>query len=294
MNANRPAIGYIGIGLMGMPMLRRLAALGYRLSAYDIAVDRMREAAALGARAAISAGDCARGVGCVALNLPTVDAVEVAVFGEGGAAATMDPTQHLVDFSTIPVDRAKAFAARLRSACGAHWVDAPVSGGPPAAGDGTLTVMAGGEADDIAALRPFFAEISGRFTHMGPVGAGLAAKMINQLIVGCAHAVMAEALVLAEAAGIDGALIPECLAGGHADSAALQKIYPRMQRRQFAPQGYLRQLDKDLEMVHAYAAGLKAPTPMMSQAAALYRMAMHLGYAGQDTAAIVRLYAKSS
>jgi 3-hydroxyisobutyrate dehydrogenase len=173
---------------------------------------------------------------------------------------------------------------------GAGWIDAPVSGGPPASGNGTLTVMAGGEAADIERARPFFADVAGRFTHMGPSGAGMAAKMLNQLIVGAGHAVMAEAVVLAEAAGIDPARLPECLAGGLADSPLLQRLYPRMVARDFAPQGYVRQLLKDLEMVNEFAGALKAPTPMMSEALTLYRMLAHLGHTELDTAAVLKLY----
>jgi 3-hydroxyisobutyrate dehydrogenase-like beta-hydroxyacid dehydrogenase len=105
-------------------------------------------------------------------------------------------------------------------------------------------------------------DLAARFTPMGSSGAGLVAKMINQLIVGCTHATLAEALVLAEAAGIDAARIPECLAGGHADGTLLQRLYPRMVARDFRPQGYARQLLKDLEMVNEFAGSLKAPVPM--------------------------------
>ena len=101
---------------------------------------------------------------------------------------------------------------------------------------------------------------------------------------------MAEAVVLAESAGIDAARLPECLAGGHADGSLLQNLYPRMQRRDFAPLGYARQLLKDLEMVHEYAVGLKAQTPMMSEALSLYRILVHLGHAELDTGAIIKLY----
>jgi 3-hydroxyisobutyrate dehydrogenase-like beta-hydroxyacid dehydrogenase len=125
---------------------------------------------------------------------------------------------------------------------------------------------------------------------MGPSGAGSTAKMINQLIVGCTHAVLAEAVVLAESAGIDAARIPECLAGGYADSSMLQKLYPRIVARDFAPQGYARQLLKDLEMLSEFGAGLKAPMPMAGQALSLYRMLVHLGYSELDTAAVYKLY----
>ena len=176
------------------------------------------------------------------------------------------------------------FFRRRSGSCGATFATAPASG------SGTLTVMAGGEAADIERTRSLFADLAGRFTHMGPSGAGLAAKMLNQLIVGCGHAVMAEAVVLAEASGIDPARLPECLAGGLADSALLQRLYPRMVKRDFAPQGYVRQLLKDLEMVNESAGALKAPTPMMSGTLSLYRMLAHLGHTELGTAAVLKLY----
>lgn len=283
-------IGYIGVGLMGLPMTKRLVSLGYSIRAYDIVPERLAQALAEGAAAASSPADAVRGAELVLLNLPTTVAVEAAVFGQDGAASALRAPQLVIDFSTIPVEKCGTFAGRLREMTGAGWIDAPVSGGPPASGAGTLTVMAGGDAAGIERARPLFADVAGRFTHMGPTGAGLAAKMLNQLIVGCGHAVMAEAVVLAEAAGIDPARLPDCLAGGLADSALLQKLYPRMVKRDYAPQGYVRQLLKDLEMVNEFAGALKAPTPMMGEALSLYRMLAHLGHTELDTTAVLKLY----
>jgi 3-hydroxyisobutyrate dehydrogenase-like beta-hydroxyacid dehydrogenase len=283
-------IGYVGVGLMGLPMAKRLLSLGYAVRAYDIAPVQLAAAGAAGAAAASSAADAVQGADLVLINLPTPEAVEAAVFGGNGAATALRPPQLLIDFSTIKVYQCKAFAQRLREKTGAGWIDAPVSGGPPASGSGTLTVMAGGEAAEIERARPLFADVAGCFTHMGPSGAGMAAKMLNQLIVGAGHAVMAEAVVLAEAAGIDAARLPECLAGGLADSALLQKLYPRMVKRDYAPQGYVRQLLKDLEIVNEFAGALKAPTPMMGEALSLYRMLAHLGHTELDTAAVLKLY----
>jgi len=285
-------LGYVGVGLMGLPMVKRLLSRGHQVTAYDIVPEKSETAAAAGAKAASSPGDAVGEASLVLLNLPTTEAVEQAVFGERGVAGAMAAPQVVVDFSTIKVEKARRFAERLKAQSGCGWIDAPVSGGPPASAAGTLTVMAGGAAADIEKLQPLIADIAGRFTHMGPVGSGLAAKMINQLIVGCGHAVMAEALVLAEAAAIDPGRIPECLAGGLADSALLQRLYPRMVKRDFAPQGYVRQLLKDLEMVSEYAGGLKAPAPMMGEALSLYRMLAHLGHSELDTAAIYKLYEK--
>lgn len=286
-------LGYVGVGLMGLPMVKRLLARGHAVRAYDILAVNTAAARAAGAEAADSPADTATGADLVLLNLPTTEAVEQAVFGERGVASALRPPQVVVDFSTVKVDKGKAFASALKNLTGCGWVDAPVSGGPPASGAGALTIMAGGENAHVERVKPLMADIAARFTHMGPPGSGLVAKMINQLIVGCGHAVMAEALVLAEAAGIDATRIPDCLAGGYADSSVLQKLYPRMLKRDFAPQGYARQLLKDLEMANEFAGGLKAPAPMMGEALSLYRMLVHLGHSELDSAAILKLYLKN-
>ena len=291
---NKPTLACIGIGLMGLPMTRRLLGLGYRIQVFDTAAQQMQLAAAAGAIAAGSAAQAVAGADGVLLNLPTFAAVQDAVFGPNGVAAAMHAPQLLVDFSTIPVEAGRSLAIQLHQDTGCAWVDAPVSGGPSASASGTLTVMAGGDAASIARLRPLMANVAARFTHMGPVGSGLAAKMLNQLIVGCLHTVLAEAAALAEAAGIDAQRLPECLAGGHADGTLLQRLYPRMVARDFAPQGSARQLRKDLEMVNEYAAALGTPTPMLAQSLTLYRRLIEAGHAELDTCAVFKLYENPS
>jgi 3-hydroxyisobutyrate dehydrogenase len=286
----RPRLGYIGVGLMGLPMVKRLTLLGYPVTVHDIVASRMDAACEAGAQRAASPEQTVQEADVVLLNLPTTAAVEQAVFGAQGVAGRLRPPQLLVDFSTVDVEKGRAFATRLREATGCSWIDAPVSGGPPASAAGTLTVMAGGEPADIGRITPLMGDVAARFTHVGPIGSGLVAKMINQLIVGCGHAVMAEAVLLAEAAGIDPARIPQCLAGGYADGTMLQRLYPRMVQRDFVPQGYARQLLKDLEMVHGLAGTLKTPAPMTAQALSLYRMLIHLGHAELDSGAVFKLY----
>jgi 3-hydroxyisobutyrate dehydrogenase-like beta-hydroxyacid dehydrogenase len=278
-------LGYIGVGLMGGPMTKRLASLGWQLSTYDIVPERS---------AAKSAGEAARGADAVLLNLPTNDAVKDAVFGANGVASAVNAKQLLVDFSTIPVDECRRHAAQLFERTGCRWVDAPVSGGPPASASGTLTVMAGGEEADLERIAPLMRDISQRCTRMGPLGAGLAAKMINQLIVGVGHAMLAEGVALCGKAGIDAARIPECLAGGYADSNVMKAYWPRMVEQDFAPRGYLRQLLKDLEMVNDWAGHLKAPAPMLMQALSLYRLAASQGYSELDSSAVVKIYKSGS
>ncbi len=289
----KPAIAYIGIGLMGLPMVRRLISLDYTVRVFDVSAKQCESAASFGAEVALNACDTVGDADIVLTNLPTGAAVEEVLFGagpSGGIAAAMKPPQLLLDFSTIGVEQGQAFAARLKTMSGCAWVDAPVSGGPPASEAGTLTIMAGGDSKDVERLRPLMTDISARFNHMGSVGAGLATKMLNQLIVGCIHSVMAEAASLAEASGIDAARLPEALGGGHADGTLLQRLYPRMIARDFAPQGYVRQLTKDLEMVSAFAKALGSPAPMLGESLGLYRSLVAAGHSELDTAAVFKLY----
>lgn len=286
----KPAIGYLGLGLMGGAMTRHLVAQGYSVTGFDPVAEKRASAQSCGVRVVNHARDVAAGADLILLNLPTTEAVIDAVFGRDGLAGVLQPPQLIIDFSTIKVDAARAAAERLLAETGCGWVDAPVSGGPPAAGTGSLTVMAGGRESDLERIKPLMSDIAARFTPMGPAGAGLVAKMINQMIVGCTHAVLAEAAVLAESAGIDAALIPTCLAGGHADGSLLQRLYPRMVERNFEPQGYLRQLLKDLEMVNAFVGASHCSAPMTAEALTLYRLAAQLGYAELDTSAVVKIF----
>jgi 3-hydroxyisobutyrate dehydrogenase-like beta-hydroxyacid dehydrogenase len=279
------ALGYVGVGLMGLPMAQRLLKLGWHVRAYDIVSERV---AASGAEVAASPAAAAADV--VLLNLPTNDAVKDAVFGANGLVKSMRPPQLVVDFSTIPVDACRAHAALLQEKTGCRWVDAPVSGGPPASGAGTLTVIAGGNEEDLRRIEPLMRDVAGRCTRMGSIGSGLAAKMINQLIVGVGHAMLAECVALCEKAGIDAARIPECLGGGYADSNLMKAYWPRMVERDFAPRGYVRQLLKDLEMVNTWAGGLEAQRPMLTQALSLYRELSRRGDTELDTSAVVKLY----
>ena len=146
-------LGYVGVGLMGLPMVKRLAPMGYAIRAYDIVPAQVQAAQAAGAKAAGSPAEVVQGADLVLLNLPTTDAVEQAVFGEKGVASALKPPQVLVDFSTIKVDKCKAFGAKLRQQTGCGWIDAPVSGGPPASGSGTLSGSSSGQASRRSSVR---------------------------------------------------------------------------------------------------------------------------------------------
>jgi 3-hydroxyisobutyrate dehydrogenase len=290
--ANRPRIGFIGLGIMGTAMTERLLERGWQVTVWNLEPERVPPLVALGAIAAPTPAAVTAASDIVVMCVLHTQAVESCVFGADGIASKAGAGQVLVDHSTVDPAATRAMAQKLRAATGMGWVDAPVSGGPIASRAGTLTVMAGGCAEDIATIQPLMADLAANFTHIGPCGAGQTAKMINQAIVGSGYVVMAEALVLAEAAGIDAASLPQCLAGGHADSSLLRQLYPQMQQRAFQPpRSYARQLLKDLKALKEFAHGLGLELPMVELATQRYTDYVDgQGHGMQDTASIVNLY----
>jgi 3-hydroxyisobutyrate dehydrogenase-like beta-hydroxyacid dehydrogenase len=224
------------------------------------------------------------------MSVTTTAAVEEAVLGAKGiASAGRLEGKVLVDHSTTEIETTKRVAAALAAATAMDFVDAPVSGGPAAAASGTLAIMAGGEAAAIARIRPVMERL-GRLTHLGPIGAGQASKLVNQTLVLANYCVIAEALRLAEAYGVDASKIPAALAPGHAGSNLLPVLFERMIARDFAPRGYARQVLKDLEMLHAAAGERHLAMPMATQALTLYRLLIAQGKSELDASAILTLY----
>lgn len=281
-------IAFLGLGLMGAPMARRLAEAGTDLVVWN----RSREKAVPFrdiARIAETPMAAARETDAVFLCLTDADAVEAVVLGPAGLAEA-GQLNRIVDFSTISPDRTRTIAGRIAEATGAAWVDAPVSGGVPGAEQGTLTIMAGGAAADVEAVRPLMAPLCARFTHMGPVGAGQVTKLANQIISGCTIAIVAEAIAFAEAAGIDATRLPEALAGGFADSAPFRLFAPRMAARDYSRSiGSSRLMLKDLDAVREAGRKVDAVLPMSSLAAELYRATARHGLADEDIAALVEV-----
>jgi len=219
-------------------------------------------------------------------------AVEEVVFGPDGLVTAAGAGKLVVDFSSIHPEATRAIAARLKMANGMGWIDAPVSGGTMGAEEGTLAVMAGGEAADIERVRPYVLAMARRLTHMGPTGAGQTTKLCNQVIVGCAMAVLAEATRLAVNAGIDAKRLPEALAGGFADSIPLQLFVPRMARGIHSPPlGHIATMLKDLDTVIDVARDTSSPVPMAALAAQLFRLAKAARGADADALEIYKLSA---
>tara|TARA_Y100001934_G_scaffold278624_1_gene380268 strand:- start:14066 stop:14968 length:903 start_codon:yes stop_codon:yes gene_type:complete len=283
-------IGFVGLGLMGQALTARLVETGHDVVGYDINPDALAKAAAHGVRPAGSLAELAGLANIIQLCVTSTAAVVDIVEGAGGLMASPGRARIVVDHSTTAAGETRQLAQRLTDAHQIEWVDAPVSGGPPAARAGTLAIIAGGSTQAVASVQTLMNDVAGTFTHMGPVGAGQVTKIVNQILVLNNYCVLAEALTLAEAGGVDASKVPEALGVGHAGSNMLQSMYPRMVARDFAPAGYARQVLKDLDMVGALARDLNVPTPMSSQAASLYRILVSKGHAELDGIAVLKLF----
>ncbi len=289
MSVDKATVGLIGLGLMGSAMLRRFAGLGYPVVGYDAVAARTDAWAKQMVSRPAGPADVAAAADVVIMCVTSTQCVEDAVFGTDGLASSAGKQSIIVDLSTTVADTTRALAERLRAETGAGWVDAPVSGGPPAAEAGKLAIMAGGEASDFERARPLLEHL-GSVTLMGPVGAGQVTKMLNQVLVLTKFCIFAEAVRLGEKAGIDVAKVPEALAGGYADGPMFRNFWPKLLARDFAPQGFARQVLKDLDMVDALARSVQAPTPMSDQARSLFRLLVARGYAELDATAVLKLY----
>lgn len=284
-------IGFIGVGIMGEAIILRLLDVGHRVIAWNLEPERLDTVVPFGAVAARSPAEVALACDMVMMCVLNMEAVEHCVFGADGIASAARAPSLIIDFSTADAEGTRRAAARLKEATGAGWIDAPVSGGPQLARAGTMTVMAGGSTQDFARARPILEAMAGNVTLMGPTGAGQTTKLINQAIVGAGYLVMAEALILAEAAGIDAAAVPQCLAGGFGDSAFLQRIYPIMQQRAFEPpSNYARQVLKDLKVVSAFARARALRLSVVEQSVACFSDFVAQGHAMSDSAAILDFY----
>ena len=282
-------LGFVGIGLMGRPMTLRLLAAGHEVAVWNRSRDKLGPVLEKGARAADSPAGVARGCEILMMCVTDQHAVEEVLFGADGVASAGQRGLVVVDFSSIAPASARAFAQRLAQE-GIGLVDAPVSGGVAGAEKGTLAIMAGGKAEHVERVRPVVMHLAQRFTRMGESGAGQTTKLCNQIIVGSLIAVIAEAVRLAEAAGVDAKMLPEALKGGFADSLPLQVFGARMAARTFEPSlGATSIMLKDLENAAAVAKEKVVPLPMARTAAELYRLLTAQGRGEKEISMIVEL-----
>ncbi|WP_374408349.1 NAD(P)-dependent oxidoreductase [Hydrogenophaga sp.] len=277
------SIAVLGIGMMGLPMARRLCEAGHRVSAWNRSRAKAERLLPFGATVADTPAQAVAAADFVICLLENGDAVESVLFAQG-ASSGLRPGSLVIDMSSIQPRQARDHAARL-AALGVHHLDAPVSGGTVGAEAGTLAIMAGGKASDFGRAQPVFAAL-GRATHVGPHGSGQLAKLANQMIVGITIGAVAEALLLCEKGGADMAKVRQAITGGFADSRILQVHGQRMVERDFAKRAAITVQLKDMRNALSTASEIGFDAPVTTLFEALFAQAAEHGLADLDHSAL--------
>jgi 3-hydroxyisobutyrate dehydrogenase len=282
-------VAFIGLGTMGLPMARRLVDAGHDLVAHDLDPAR---AAAASARVAPSAAEAARAADVVITSLPSPAAIEAVLFGEGGIHETIAAGATFIDMSTNSPARARALAGRLADA-GVGALDAPVSGGPTGAENGSLSVMVGGDRALFERRRPLLAVLGRHVVHIGPSGTGQVAKLCNNLITGVTMEAISEACAVAAEADIDPGVLYGVLCNSVADSRVLRTRFPLADadpghpvNHGYSPLFMLDLLLKDLRLAVDLAQELGVDAPVARTATARYEQAQALGHGPRDYSAV--------
>ncbi|MGJ8572461.1 MAG: NAD(P)-dependent oxidoreductase [Hoeflea sp.] len=254
----KTSIAFLGTGLMGLPMARRLLGAGHRLTVWNRNPSKAEPLASEGARLAASAAEAVKDATHIITMLTDGDVVGNLLF-ETGVAEALGRGSTVVDMSSIQPSQARAHAKRL-SALGVFHLDAPVSGGTGGAEAGTLAIMAGGD-EQVFNNSKAILEAMGRAIRVGPSGAGQLAKLANQAIVAIAIGAVSEATLLVSEGGGDLTAFRAALTGGFADSTILQVHGQRMQEDDFVARGRVAVQIKDLDnvLIEARELGIKLP-----------------------------------
>ena len=280
-------IGVIGLGLMGKPMARNLAAAGAGLFINNRSQGVVEELAAEGMTPAGTPRDVAQQADVVICMLPDTPTLEKIVSGENGILAGLPAGKLVIDMGTSKLLATRDLAAKVEAA-GADYVDAPVSGGTLGAIAGNLTIMAGGTEKAFARALPVLEVLGSKITHVGPTGAGQVAKAANQVIVGLNIGAVAEALSLAEKAGVDPGRVREALGGGFADSRILEVHGQRMVSGDFTPGARCPIQRKDMDQALELAEHLGIELPATALSRDLYDRVIDAGDGDLDHAGLIR------
>ncbi len=280
-------VGFIGIGLMGLPMCRRLLTLDTDLYVFNRNMDKCEPLVNEGAKPLTSISAVANMCDVIMMCVSNTQSVESVV---ASLLPELKQGQIIIDFSSISPDATQTLALTVAER-GASWIDSPVSGGVAGAEMGALVIMAGGAEIDIDRVMHLLEPLSQRVTHMGPTGSGQTTKICNQMIVSCNVLVMAEVLAMAKKSGVDASKIPSALQGGFADSIPLQLTGNRMAVQDFDEiKWHVKTLLKDLDMANELAKDVGSAVPMAGLGAELMRQHASKGFSDQDPATFIALY----
>jgi 2-hydroxy-3-oxopropionate reductase len=286
-------IGFIGLGIMGKPMAANLVAAGYEVTVHNRSRGAVDELVEAGAKAADGSAAAAAEADVVITMLPDSPDVEAVVLGEGGVAEGIRSGALFVDMSTIAPATSRQVHAALAER-GVEAVDAPVSGGEPAAVDGQLSIMAGGSEAAVQRAEPIFAELGKATTHIGGPGAGQVAKAANQVVVALTIQAVAEALTLASKADVDPARVREALLGGFAQSKILEAHGQKMLDDAFKPGFRIELHRKDVGIALDTARDQGVALPATAGVAEQFNALIAQGSGGLDHSALVTLYRQLS
>ena len=291
-------VAFIGIGNMGLPMVRNLLADGHRVRAYDVSPEALAEAVAAGASEAVGLADAVTGAEVVVTMVPEGRHVCAVYLGGGGNDGIIGHAPRealLADCSTIDVASAREVAAAAREA-GYEMIDAPVSGGVTGAAAGTLTFMVGGSAEGFARAEPVLASMGRNIVHVGGPGHGQAAKICNNMMAGIAIVGASEVACLGEALGLDAKTLYGVLSTSSGQTWMMDHMHPvagivdaAASNRGFAPGFKAALMSKDLGLAQRAAADTGTSTPLGANAAALFRMLCHNGAGELDCSAVYKL-----
>lgn len=289
MTDKKNTLGFIGIGLMGRPMVLRLLGAGYNVNVWNRSPDKLVQVADAGAKVCASIAELVKASQVILLCLTDTAAVESVIYK--GIVENGSVNQLLIDLSSIHPDNTRQLASVLKDRCGMNWVDAPVSGGIVGAEQGSLTIMAGGSSENVSIACTILAPLYQQFTHMGELGCGQVTKICNQMIVSCNVIVIAEMIALAKKAGVAAEKIPQALHGGFADSKPLQILGPEMALADFEPLKWrVSTLLKDLNMALELSIKQGNAIPMSALAAQLMRLHGSHGYLEHDPSTLIKLF----
>ena len=289
----KPTIGIIGTGKMGMPFATNLLRAGYNVVAFNRSSESLETLTELGATRLNSIADVAAGADFVLTSLTNQQSVRDVYLGSGGLVENARQGQIYIETSTNDIALVKEIADAL-DARGADLLDSPVSGGVPGAEAGSVTVMAGGEESVYNAALPILDVIGGNIHHLGPVGAGTAMKLVNQLLVGVNMAAVAEALIFGASAGASPDKILEVISTSFGGSKMLDRGVPLIRDRNFAPATPVNLIRKDMGIVMESADANALPLNITREALALFNRAHNDGLGENDMTAIVLPLEKDS
>jgi 3-hydroxyisobutyrate dehydrogenase-like beta-hydroxyacid dehydrogenase len=285
----KPRIGFLGMGAMGGPMVRRLVQMDFSVTGYDVSEARAAAAAKDGIAIAKSPAAAAEAADVVMSSLPNPAAVRAAYLGADGAVAALRAGAILVDMSTIDPDTWRDVAAAA-AARGAESLGAPVSGGPADAGSGRLVFLIGGAAAVINRCRPALEALGSEIHHLGPLGAGHIVKLVNNVMSMCNVAVAAEAMVLGVRAGMDPQRLFDVLSTSGGRSHHFLKRFPNVLAGDFTPYFSIALSRKDLSLALKMAESLGVPMLATSTVRQIYEAAAAQGLDNVDMAGVTTLY----